>query len=89
MSTRPTQPDAGFAIGAILFVVALLAILGAVIAAGTGDFGTASITDRVAADVGSQANLIRSKINECNLIYGTNSNYDGYPSSGGTAVLVS
>lgn len=86
---RTIPPDAGFAIGAILFVIALIAIIATVIAAGTGDFGSASITDRVAADVATQANLIRSKIVECNMLYGTNSNGDGYPSSGGSSVLVS
>jgi len=71
--------DAGIAIGPILFVIALLGIIGVVLASGFGDFGTASITDRVYADVQSQANLIRTKINECNLKYGTNGNGDGYP----------
>jgi hypothetical protein len=73
--------EAGIAIGPILFVIALLAILAAVMAAGFGDFGTAGISDRVTADIVSQANLIRTKINECNVMYGTNQNYDGYPSS--------
>jgi len=73
--------DSGIAIGPILFVIALLGILAAVIAAGTGDFSTASITDRVYNDIYSQANLIRTKINECNLKYGTNNNGDGWPAS--------
>ncbi|MDP9128195.1 MAG: hypothetical protein M3N08_08060 [Pseudomonadota bacterium] len=81
MRSERFPPDAGLAIGAILFVIALLALLGTIIAAGGSDFGTASISDRIAADVATQANLIRSKIIECNLIHGTNSNYDGYPSS--------
>jgi hypothetical protein len=75
---RFTQ-DSGIAIGPILFVIALLGILAAVIAAGTGDFGTASVADRVYNDVYSQANLIRTKINECNLKYGTSAGGDGYP----------
>jgi len=75
------RPDAGIAIAAILFVIALLALIGGVIAAGSSNFSTASVADRVQADIVSQANLIRSKISECNLMYGTNSNYDGYPSS--------
>jgi hypothetical protein len=86
---RRLPTDAGIAIGPILFVIALLGILGAVIAAGNSDFGTASVADRVTADVTTQANLIRAKINECNLLYGTNSNYDGFPDSGGAPVLVS
>ena len=59
--------NAGIAIGPILFVIALLGILAAVIAAGTGDFGTATVADRAYNDIYSQANLIRTKINECNL----------------------
>lgn len=77
-------PNAGIAIGVILFVIALLAILAAVIAAGTGSFGTAAVVDRINADITTQANLIRSKIIECNTMYGTNANGDGYPDSGGT-----
>ena len=81
MHLYSSRPDAGFAIGPILFVIALLAVLAAVIAAGSGDFGTASVTDRISADVTTQANLIRSKIGECNIMHGTDSNYDGYPPS--------
>jgi len=74
--------QSGFAIGPILFVIALLAILGAVVAASSGGgFSVATVADRVAADTASQANLILTKINECNIKYGTNGNYDGYPSS--------
>ena len=82
--------NAGIAIGPILFVIALLAVLGMVMASGFGSFGASSVTDRINADIVSQANLIRTKINECNLKYGTNSNYDGYPSSDtSTGTLVS
>jgi hypothetical protein len=89
MLSRPVRSNAGFAIGPILFVLAILSLLAMVMAAGTGDFGTAATADRVSADISTQANLIRSKINECNLMHGTSSNYDGYPSSdttNGTAV---
>jgi len=91
---RPSllSPQSGIALGPILFVLAILAIIGTVMSAGGGGFNTASVADRVTADVVSQANLIRSKINECNLMYGTTSNYDGYPqdSTGGSpGVLVS
>ena len=72
-------PDAGIAIAPILFVIALLALLATVIASGTGDFSTATSADRAYNDLYSQANLIRAKINECNLKYGTNLNGDGYP----------
>ncbi|MGE3624335.1 MAG: hypothetical protein AB7H77_10760 [Bdellovibrionales bacterium] len=76
--------DSGIAIGPILFVLALLGVLAAVIGAGSSDFGTASVSDRIYSDVLSQANLIRTKINECNLKYGTNNNGDGWPPSDGT-----
>lgn len=81
---RSLSAQSGIAIGPILFVIAILALLAAVISAGFGDFGVASTADRVAADVQSQANLIRAKINECNIKYGTNANYDGYPASDAT-----
>jgi type II secretory pathway pseudopilin PulG len=73
--------ESGIALGPILFVLAILGILGAVMSAGGGGFSQASTADRVVADIVSQANLIRSKISECNLMYGSASNYDGYPSS--------
>jgi hypothetical protein len=80
LTTRPSA-DAGIAIGPILFVIALLGIIAAVIAAGSDGFGTATIADRIYNDVYSQANLIRTKINECNIKYGTNENGDGFPPS--------
>ena len=73
--------QAGIAIGPILFVLAMLAVLAAVMSSGSGGFSTASVTDRIAADITTQVNLIRAKINECNIKYGTNLNFDGYPSS--------
>ncbi len=84
-----SSSETGIAIGPILFVLAILGIIAAVIATNIGDFGTASVVDRVSADIQSQANLIRAKINECNTKYGTNANGDGFPSSdavNGTAV---
>ncbi|MCL2469352.1 MAG: hypothetical protein FWF24_03870 [Alphaproteobacteria bacterium] len=82
--------QAGIAIGPILFVIALLAILAAVLSAGTGGgFGTAGVADRVTHEVVGQANLIRTKINECHMQYlinGTNfardpCAHDPYPCS--------
>jgi hypothetical protein len=73
--------QAGIAIGPILFVLALLGIIAIALSSNVGQFGTASITDRVAADIQTQANLIQAKINECNILYGTNNNFDGYPPS--------
>jgi hypothetical protein len=81
MHTEKFTAQAGIVIGPILFVIALLALLAMVMASGMGDFNTAGVVDRISADVQSQANLIRTKINECNLKYGTNNNYDGYPPS--------
>src|ERR1700733_8656226 len=81
--------EAGIALGPILFILAILAMIGAVLSAGSGGFSSAGTTDRVAADIASQANLIRSKVNECYLMYGTNSNWDGYPASGGVSIAIS
>jgi hypothetical protein len=69
--TQPARfhPSAGIAIGPILFVLALLAILAAVMAAGNGDFQVAGGSDRITADIVAQTNLIRNTINECNLQY--------------------
>ncbi len=87
----PVTHESGIAIGPILFVIAILGIIGTVMSTGMGNFGIASVADRITADVVSQANLIRAKINECNLKYGTatgsggNQNYDGYPLSNAAA----
>jgi hypothetical protein len=88
--------SAGIAIGPILFVLALLAVLAAVMSAGNGDFQVASGADRITADTVAQANLIRNTINECNLQYmltvssgSINPTSDPYPlsnTSTGTAV---
>jgi hypothetical protein len=78
---RRFPSDAGIAIGPILFVIALLGILATAMSVGTGDFGTATVADRVYNDVMSQGNLVRVKINECNMKYGTNNNGDGWPAS--------
>lgn len=67
---KPTRlpADAGIAIGPILFVLALLGVLGMVLSAGTGgSFGRAGQADRVTTDVVGQANLIRNKILECEM----------------------
>ena len=89
---RPQSPrfsaQAGIALGPILFILAILAIIGAVLASGGGGFSVAGVADRVKADIVSQANLIRAKIYECNLMYGTNGNGDGYPDSGGVSVAI-
>lgn len=79
----------GIAIGPILFVIAVLGLLASMMAAGSGGFGVASVADRVTADVTTQINLIRSKLNECNILYGTNANGDGWPASDAAGTLVS
>lgn len=61
--------SSGIAIGPILFVLAILALLAAVIAAGGSDFQVAGGADRITADIKAQANLIRNTINDCNLQY--------------------
>ena len=82
MTTRRfPSAESGIVIGPILFVLALLAILAVVMSSNMGNYGSASITDRVGADIVSQANLIRTKIYECNIKYGTDGNGDGFPSS--------
>lgn len=63
-------PSAGIAIGPILFILALLGILATVLSAGSGSgFGAAGNADRITADITSQANMIRSKILECQMQY--------------------
>jgi len=81
-ATKRLPSDAGIAIGPILFVVAILGLLAVIMASGIGDYGTASVADRVKADIVSQGNLIRTKINECNIIYlSSGTNGDGYPAN--------
>ncbi len=64
--------ESGIALGPILFVLAILAILAGVISAGSGGFSVAGVSDRVVADTVTQANLVRSVINQCNLVYSSN-----------------
>lgn len=65
---RKLHPSAGIAIGPILFVLALLGVIATIMSAGgSSSLGSAGAADRIAADIASQANLIRSKINECQL----------------------
>jgi hypothetical protein len=80
--------EAGIALGPILFLLAILGVLAAALSAGSGGFSTASVADRVNADIVSQANLIRAKINECTMLYGSNTDYTTYPQAT-TATLVS
>lgn len=61
--------SAGVAIGPILFVLALLGVLAAAMSTGGSNFQTASVTDRVVADITTQANLIRNTIINCRMQY--------------------
>lgn len=83
-NVRRLSRRAGIAIGPILFVLAILGILAAVLSVGSTDFSVASIADRLTADIPAQANLIRAKILECHLLYGTNNNFDSYPQTSDT-----
>ncbi|MFA5040279.1 MAG: hypothetical protein WC464_01420 [Bdellovibrionales bacterium] len=69
MPPQRFSSSAGFAIGPILFVLAMLAVLGAVIASGSTNFQLSSTIDRITADITAQANMIRNTINNCNLQY--------------------
>lgn len=73
---------AGIAIGPILFVIALLGILAAFFASDMGSMGGAGREDTITATLAAQANLIRSKFNECNMIR------SGWPAGDGTGALV-
>ena len=90
MSRLPS--DSGIAIGPILFVIAIMGIMAVAMSSSIGSFSLAGSADRAAADIASQANLIRTKINECNLKYGVDDNGTiedgGYPHAA-TATLVS
>lgn len=80
-SSQRLDSSAGIAIGPILFVLAMLGALATAMSTSMTGFTTAGVTDRVSADIVSQANLIRVKINECNLLHGTYNNGDGWPAS--------
>jgi hypothetical protein len=71
--------EAGIALGPILFLLAVIGIIGLVLSAGSSGFTTAAVSDRVKADMVSQINLIRAKINECITIYGSFTDYTTYP----------
>lgn len=88
------RSDAGIAIGPILFMLAILGLIATVMATNSGGFSVAGVQDRISADIVSQANMIRSKINECQLQYLTNGVdnsaapclHDAYPCSDQTAL---
>ncbi len=60
--------SAGIAIGPILFILALLGVLATVLSSGMeGGFSSAGNADRITADIVGQANMIRTKILECQM----------------------
>ncbi len=69
MPSQRFSSSAGFAIGPILFVLAILAVLGAVMATGNNSFQLSSKIDRISADIVAQGNMIRNTVNNCNLQY--------------------
>lgn len=81
MSRLPRQ--AGIAIGPILFVIALLGVLAAFFANDMGSMGGAGREDSITTLLNAQANLIRSKFNECNMIRSS------WPIGDGDGTLVS
>lgn len=87
--SKRLHPDAGIAIGMILFVIALLAVIGIAMGASGNFMGTTVTPDRIMADLKAQANLIRSKILECNQYsFERGELADKYPSSSGNGTLV-
>ncbi len=68
-SEKKFHPSSGIAIGPILFVLAILALLAAVMASGGGDFQIAGAADNTTNNIVAQASLIRSTINQCNMQY--------------------
>jgi len=86
MYTRPRLTShAGIAIGPILMVIALLAVIAGVMAAGSGTFSSNASVDRIRTEVRGQANLIRAKIQECYMVTMGNLNF-GYPIGSGVLV---
>ncbi len=76
--------QSGIAIGPILFVLALIGVVAAFMGRSSGGITSGTITaDRLAPDIRSQANLIRQKIVECQMMRGS------YPTHTSTGTLVS
>jgi hypothetical protein len=65
LNVRRLAPDAGIAIGAILFALALIAVVSIAMSAGGGNIGNVISIDRVTADIKSQGLMITNKIREC------------------------
>ncbi len=88
-ASRRFSSRSGIAIGMILFVIAIIAVISIAISASSNFTGSTITPDRVSADVKSQANLIRNKILECYTNgYDRGDLPDKYPSSTGNGTLV-
>lgn len=87
--SRRAVPDAGIAIGIILFIVALLGVVTVAMSSGSNTVGSTIVMDRVRSDIKSQANLIRAKILECNMYSAERGELaDKYPASTGAGTAV-
>ncbi len=75
----------GIAIGPILMVIALLAVIGGLLASGSGTFSSNASVDRIRTELRGQVNLIRSKIQECYMVTMGNVSFD-YPIGSNTLV---
>ena len=69
MQHQRLSSSAGIAIGPILFIIAILAVVAAAMMSGGGNFQTSSVVDRINADITAQANMIRNAISNCNMQY--------------------
>ncbi len=65
-ATHRASSEAGIAIGVVLFVIALLAVISVAMTAGNNTVGSTIVADTVRNNIRTQANLVRSKILECN-----------------------
>ncbi|QQR68649.1 MAG: hypothetical protein IPI58_07320 [Alphaproteobacteria bacterium] len=85
----PTQPHNrdGFAIGPILFVLALMGVIAIAMGAGNDASSANASADRVVYGIFSQAETIRAKIHECYAVTKDNPGYD-YPASNVTGTVV-
>jgi hypothetical protein len=69
MQPQRLSSSAGIAIGPILFIIAILAVVASAMMSGGGNFQTSSVVDRINADITAQANMIRNAIGNCNMQY--------------------
>ena len=65
MIKRDIKSNAGIAIGPILFIVAIMAVIAVAVSSATGGFSTVLSADKIESEVFNQASLIRNKIIKC------------------------